>query len=70
MNVQAYEILWCLPSIRDALPGSENIDVSSTEDERLTTLSLVLFLWLFNIQPRYMVYTLDMGVMVEPYMPN
>lgn len=70
MNPQAYEVLCCLPSIPDARFRDEYEDASSAEDERLTTLSRGLFLWLINIRPGYMVLSFEKDVIIEPYTPS
>lgn len=44
MNHPAYEVFCCLPFIPNAELREEYKDVSSAEDERLTTLSPGLFL--------------------------
>lgn len=52
-NSHTYEVFCCLPSIPDVELGEDNEDVSSANEERLTALSLGLFLWLMNIHPGY-----------------
>lgn len=44
MNRQAYQVVHCLPSIPDMVLGDEYKHVSSANNERLTALSLGLFL--------------------------
>lgn len=66
MNPLAYEVFSCLSSILDAPLGDEYEDVSTVEVEWITALSPHLFLGLINIQPGYMVLSLDRGVVIEP----
>lgn len=50
-------------------PGGEYEYISS-DVERLTVLFPKLFLWLINIHLGYIVLVVDMGVVIEPYVPS